>query len=113
MIKRGEIWVGDLRPGVGREVVKKRPVIIVSKNEINTISPTVIVIPISSQTYPILGPERIFLPAKGTKLEKDSVILVYQIRAIDKQRLIKKIGTLPPKTLKAVEQSLKLILDLK
>lgn len=112
MIKRRDIWIADLRPGRGREVVKKRPVVIVSKNEINSISPTVIIVPISSQIYPIMGPERIFLTAEGTRLEKDSVILTYQIRAIDKERLVKKIGALDTKMMHKVDEALRLILDL-
>lgn len=111
-IKRGDVWVTDLRPGIGREVAKKRPTLIISNNTINSISPTVIVLPISSQIYNFLGPERIFLSANDIDLKKDSVVLVYQIRAIDKKRLGTKIGNLSKTKMQEVEKSLKLILNL-
>lgn len=110
--KRGEIWIVDLRPGKGWEVSKKRPAIVISANQINSRSPLVIILPISSQIPAILGVERILLPGNSTSLKKDSLILVHQIKAIDKSRLIKKIGTLAKDKLEEVEDSLNLVLGL-
>ncbi|MGI8419975.1 MAG: type II toxin-antitoxin system PemK/MazF family toxin [Candidatus Levyibacteriota bacterium] len=112
LIRRGDIWITDLRPGVGREVAKKRPTLVISINPINSISPTVIVIPISSRIPTLLGPERIFLSASESMLEKDSVILNFHIRAVDKKRLSKKISSLSKTKMKEVEEALKLVLDL-
>lgn len=110
-ISRGDMWIADLRPGVGFEVTKKRPTLIISRNTVNEISPTVIVIPLSSQVYKILGPERISIPQKDSSLHRDSVALVTQMRAIDKTRLIKKVGPISKDKLKEVEQALKIVLD--
>ena len=111
-IKRGDLWTADLRPGQGFEVSKKRPCLIVSNNAVNNISPTVVIIPLSSQAYKILGPERLFIAKKESKLAKDSVILVTQIRAIDKTRLIKLISSVSNDKLKEVEEAIKIVLDL-
>lgn len=111
-IKRGEIWTTDLRPGRGFEASKKRPGLVISANSINTHSPIVIIIPISSQVSQMIGPERILLPKKDTGLEKESLLLVYQLRAIDTARLGKRIGNISKNTLQEVEEALKLILNL-
>ena len=109
--KRGDIWIADLIPGKGWEVAKKRPVIVISTNEINKILPLVVIIPISSRSHQALGPERVFIE-KGVLLEKDSVALSHQIRAIDKTRLSKKIGILSMEKLIEVEESLKIVLGM-
>lgn len=112
IITRGEIWVSDLRPGLGGEIAKKRPVIVISSNPINTFYSTVIVIPLTSQKYQVIGPERIALLIADTGLVKDSFALVTQMRAIDKRRLIKKSGSLSKKKMLEIEESLKLVLGL-
>lgn len=111
-VKRGDLWTANLRPGQGFEVSKKRPCLIVSNNVINSISPTVVIIPLSSQIYKVLGPERLFIAKKESRLAKDSVILVTQIRAIDKTRLIKPISSISKVKLKEVEEAIKIVLDL-
>lgn len=111
-IKRGDILVTDLRPGIGWEVTKKRPALIISVSELNNISPTVVLIPISSQISKILGPERILLSKEDSNLAKDSVMLVHQIRAVDKKRLLKRVGKLSKEKLLEVEESIKLILGM-
>ena len=110
--KRGEVWIADLIPGKGWEVGKMRPVIVISANEINNISPLVIIIPISSQIPQIIGPARVLIKKEGGFVEKDSVALPNQIRAADKSRFIKKIGNLSNDKLTEVEDSLKLVLGL-
>lgn len=109
-IKRGEIWSTDLRPGIGQEVTKVRPALVVSNNTINRIAATLVIIPISSQIPPVLGPDRILVSQKQTGLTKDSVLLCGHIRAIDKKRLKKKIGAINKTILNEVEQALQLIL---
>ncbi|MBI4078806.1 MAG: type II toxin-antitoxin system PemK/MazF family toxin [Candidatus Levybacteria bacterium] len=111
-MKRGDIWSADLRGGTGFEVGKRRPAVIVSKDIIHAISPTVIIVPLSLQAYSILGPERVLIHRKDANLTKDSVALVTQIRAIDKTRLVKKMGSLPREVMQEIEKAIKVILDL-
>lgn len=109
--KRGDIWIADLIPGRGREFAKKRPVIIISANEINKISPLVIIIPISSNIPSIIGPERVLIE-KEPPFQKASIALPNQVRAIDKSRISKKIGTLSKDKLSEIEEALKIVLGL-
>ena len=113
IIKRGEIWAADLRPGKGFEVAKIRPVVIVSADSINSEFPLVIVTPISSQIPPVTGFDQVLLKQKQTGLKKDSVILVSNLRSIDRSRLTKKVGKISKAKLLEVEDSLKLTLGLK
>lgn len=111
-LKRGEIWVADLRPTIGWEVAKKRPALIISNNQINSISPVVVAIPLSSQIPNVLGPERVLLKMKESGLDKASVVFITQMRAIDKSRIIKKIGKISKQKLLEVEEAVKLVLGL-
>lgn len=112
LIKRGEVWTADLRPGTGREISKIRPALIFSSDAITASSPTIIVLPISSQIPPMLGIDRIIIPKNDLRLQKDSVILCGQIRAIDKVRLKKKIGLISKQRIQEVEEALKLVLGM-
>lgn len=109
--KRGEIYIADLNPGFGREIHKKRPVLVVSNNILNQNSPFVIILPLSSLVPQLVSFELVQI-SRFKGLDKDSVILVDQIRAIDKTRLIKKVGKLPKEKISEVEESLKLVLGL-
>ncbi len=108
-IKRGEVWVADLRPGTGWEIAKKRPVLIISVNAINDNLRTIIVIPISSQKT-VASIDAVFLPHNSSGLKKDSVVLTAAIRAIDKSRLVKKAGRITKSELNKVEESIKVVL---
>ena len=110
-MKRGDIWIVNLDPGFGRELHKKRPALIVSKNLINQETSSVIIIPISSQVPQIVGPEMIILHMDAG-VERTSVLLPLFIRSIDQARLVKKIGGLPTKLMNDVEDAIKLVLDL-
>ena len=110
-MKRGDIWIVNLEPGFGREIHKKRPALIISRNLIHEVTKSVIIIPISSQVPHIVGPEMIVLH-KDAGVDKPSVLLPLFIRSIDQVRLVKKTGSLPPKTMKEIEEALQLILDL-
>ena len=111
-IRRGELWTVDLRPTIGWEIAKKRPALIISSDQINSESPLVIIIPVSSKIPQVTGFEKILLGKKESNLEKDSVILVNQIRTVDKTRLGKKIGHISEGKLEEVEDALKLVLGL-
>lgn len=111
-IKRGEIWAADLRPGKGSEIAKIRPVIVVSADSINSEFPLVIVTPISSQIPPVTGFDQILLKQKQTGLKKDSVILVSNLRSIDKSRFTKRVGKISKTKLAEIEEALKLVLGM-
>ncbi len=109
--KRGEIYITDLNPSFGHEIHKKRPVLIISHNSFNQTFPTVVVIPFSSIVPDFVGPDVVKVTLlKG--LDKPSLILIHQIRVVDKARLIKKIGSLTKQKFAEVEESLKLVLGL-
>jgi len=93
-IKRGEIYYADLSPVVGSEQGGVRPVLIVQNDVGNRYSPTVIAAAITSQKDKSKLPTHIELDAEHYGLSRDSVILLEQVRTIDKQRLREKIGKL-------------------
>lgn len=93
MIKRGEIYYADLSPVVGSEQGGLRPILIVQNDVGNKYSPTVIVAAITSQLTKAKLPTHIEV-GQNYGLQKDSVILLEQIRTLDKQRLQEKIGEL-------------------
>lgn len=109
--KRGEVYIADLNPGFAKEIHKKRPVLIISKDEVNKNSPYAIVIPASSIVPQTLNKEMVLLNNRSG-LNKKSVLLTIFIRSIDKERLIKKIGKLSKSKLEEVEESLKLVLGM-
>lgn len=93
-IKRGEIYYADLSPVVGSEQGGVRPVLIVQNDVGNKHSPTVIAAAITSQREKAKLPTHIELNAQSCGLAKDSVVLLEQIRTIDKKRLKEKMGAL-------------------
>ena len=92
IIKRGDIFYADLRPVIGSEQGGIRPVLIVQNDMGNKHSPTVICVAITSKMNKAKLPTHIELSASNYTLVKDSVILLEQIRTIDKSRLKEKIG---------------------
>jgi mRNA interferase MazF len=95
-VKRGEIWLINLDPTIGSEIKKARPCVIASPIELNEHLRTVIVAPMTSEGF--AAPFRIPLTHAGKK----GLILLDQIRAVDKIRLTKKMGTVSPKTLSSM-----------
>lgn len=91
-IKRGDIILVNLDPVKGSEQGKTRPALIIQNNIGNKYSPTTIVAPITSTTFSKEFPTNVFLPAKASSLDKDSTILLNQIRTIDKSRIIKNLS---------------------
>lgn len=108
VVFRGEIWLTNFNPGLGTELHKNRPALIISANEVNKHHPRVIVIPISTKNYS--GLSVIQFRSKRSGLNKESFILPTEIRAIDKVRLIKKTGKISKNKLKEVEETVKLVL---
>lgn len=105
-ITRGEIYYADLSPVVGSEQGGLRPVLIIQNNIGNKYSPTVIVSAITSQLSKAKIPTHIELPAREHNLPKDSVILLEQIRTIDKRRLNEKVSTLSPAKMRQVDKAI-------
>ncbi len=93
-VKRGEIYYADLSPVVGSEQGGVRPVLIVQNDIGNKYSPTVIAAAITSQREKTKLPTHIAIDAQNCGLSKNSVVLLEQIRTIDKKRLKERMGTL-------------------
>lgn len=90
---RWHIFLANLDPVVGSEQGKTRPVLVVSEAEINQILPVVNVLPITSRKPDRrIYPNEVLISAMLSGLEKESIVLCYQIRTLDKRRLIKEIG---------------------
>jgi len=106
MIKRGELYYADLSPVVGSEQGGVRPILIVQNDTGNKYSPTVIAAAITSKLNKAKLPTHIEISAHEYGLEKNSVILLEQIRTLDKRRLSEKIGELSPVTMKKVNIAL-------
>ncbi len=106
IVKRGDIYYADLSPVVGSEQGGIRPVLIIQNDIGNKYSPTVIAAAITSQINKAKMPTHIELAAKDYGLNKDSVILLEQIRTIDKKRLREKIGHLDEARMKTVNDAL-------
>mgnify|MGYP002260681089 FL=1 len=112
MIKRGDIYYADLRPVVGSEQGGVRPVLIIQNDAGNRHSPTVICAAITSRMNKAKLPTHVELSAAECDISKDSVILLEQIRTIDKQRLKEKVCHLDMKTQRRVDRALKISLEL-
>lgn len=105
-VKRGDIFFADLSPVVGSEQGGLRPVLIVQNNVGNRHSPTVIAAAITSRMGKSRLPTHIDIYADRVGLQKDSVVLLEQIRTIDKQRLKEKMGHLDDELMGAVDNAI-------
>ena len=105
-IKRGDIYYADLSPVIGSEQGGLRPVLIVQNDVGNKYSPTVIAAAITSKISKAKLPTHIDVPGEDTGLAKDSIILLEQIRTIDKKRLKEKMGHLDESTMTSVNNAI-------
>lgn len=105
-IRRGDIYYADLSPVVGSEQGGVRPVLIVQNDVGNKFSPTVIAAAITSQHDKAKLPTHIQVNATNSGLAKDSIVLLEQVRTIDKQRLKEKMGRLDDGSMNMVNQAL-------
>lgn len=108
MVRRGEIYYADLSPVIGSEQGGVRPVLIVQNDIGNKYSPTVIIAAITSQINKGKLPTHVEIGASDYGLPKDSVILLEQIRTIDKKRLKEKIGFLSADIMKQADEALQI-----
>ncbi len=112
IVKRGDVFFADLSPVVGSEQGGIRPVLILQNDIGNRFSPTVIVAAITAQIQKAKLPTHVEIEANTYGFERDSVILLEQIRTIDKQRLTDKITNLDEELMHKVNESLQISLGL-
>ena len=112
VVKRGDIYYADLSPVVGSEQGGVRPVLIIQNDIGNRYSPTVIATAITSQINKAKMPTHIEIDAGGFGLSKDSVVLLEQIRTLDKQRLREKMGNLPETDMSRINDALSVSIGL-
>lgn len=106
IIKRGEIYYADLSPVVGSEQGGVRPVLIVQNDVGNKFSPTVIAAAITSQRFKTQLPTHIQVNADNCGLSKDSIVLLEQVRTLDKRRLREKMGNLDKSDMYKIDRAL-------
>lgn len=110
--KRGEIYFISFDPSIGAEIKKTRPALIIQNDIANRYSPLTIVAAITSKTGKELYPMEALINKNEGGLSIDSVIMLNQIRSIDKKRLGKRIGKLKTVTMRVVDQALQISLGL-
>ena len=110
--KRGDIVLVNLDPVLGSEEGKTRPALVIQNDLGNKYSPTTIVAPITSKKFSKEFPTNVQITAKDSGLEKESTILLNQIRTIDKSRIIKRLDKLSEQIIEKVDLAIKISLDL-
>jgi mRNA interferase MazF len=112
-VKRGEIHLVSFDPTVGHEIKKTRPALVVQNNVGNRYSPLTIVAAITSKVSPVPFPVEVVIdPSTHNGLSVRSAVRLDQIRTIDRQRLIKRLGQIDRNTMTRVDQALKISLGL-
>jgi len=111
LIKRGDIFLVNFDPTVGAEARKTRPALVVSNDVNNTHSPIVSISPITSNVKRVYSFE-VKIPSGTGGLQTPSKVMVNQTRAVDKIRLVKKLGHVPKELMTQINQALKLHYEL-
>ncbi|MDO4535856.1 MAG: type II toxin-antitoxin system PemK/MazF family toxin [Clostridium perfringens] len=111
-VKRGDIFYADLSPVVGSEQGGIRPVIVIQNDIGNKYSPTVIVAAITSQINKAKLPTHVEISSEEYGLNRDSVVLLEQVRTLDKRRLKEKIGHMTDEDMKKVNKAMMISLSL-
>ncbi|MDR2525899.1 MAG: type II toxin-antitoxin system PemK/MazF family toxin [Oscillospiraceae bacterium] len=111
-VKRGDIYYADLSPVVGSEQGGVRPVLIVQNDVGNKFSPTVICAAITSQKYKTDLPTHIKVNADESGLVRDSIVLLEQVRTLDKRRLKERMGNLESRDMQRVDRALSVSLGI-
>lgn len=111
-IKRGDIVLVNFEPVRGSEQGGIRPSLIIQNDIFNKYSPTTIVAPITSKSFKKEYPTNVFIKKEYSRLDKDSTILINQIKTIDKRRIIKEISMLDDFTMNKVNLAIKISLSL-
>lgn len=112
-VKQYEIWTADLSPQIGTEPGKTRPVIIIQTNLLNQIPhPSTIICPLTTNIKKDSDILRVHLKKGEANLHQNCDVMLDQIRAIDNNRLMKKVGDLPKNLIETVKENLLIIIDL-
>lgn len=109
---RGEIYLVAFDPALGSEAKKTRPALVLQNDRANRASPVTIVAPITSKLGPRTYPTDVVIRAPEGGLSIDSAALLNLIRAVDKQRLVKRLGSVSPETMKRVSRAIQVSLGL-
>jgi mRNA interferase MazF len=110
--KRGEIYLVNFDPTVGAEIRKTRPAMVLQNDVANEYSPITIVAAITSKFDERLYPTEVLITASGSGLAQDSVVLLNQIRSIDRQRLIRRLGSVSDSVMESVDRAIQVSLGL-
>jgi len=110
--KRGEIYIVNFDPTVGAEIKKTRPALVLQNDIANRHSPITIVAAITSKYDATLYPTEVLVKPPEGGLTTNAVVLLNQIRSIDKGRLIKRLGLLKPATMQKTDRALQISLGL-
>ena len=110
--RRGEVFLVNLDPTVGAEIKKTRPAVVVQNDVANRRSPITIVAAITSQFDEPIYPTETIVRAPEGGLRVDSVVLLNQIRSVDRDRLVRRLGVLSATTMRGVDMALLLSLGL-
>jgi mRNA interferase MazF len=111
-VRRGDIVLASLDPTVGVEIRKTRPVVVVSNDHINELSQLVVVVPLTKNTSH-LSPSHAVIPRDTAGLSFASKALTEQVKAVDKRRLVRRLGALPAHLLAQIDRALKTTLALR
>jgi mRNA interferase MazF len=109
---RGEIYLVNFDPTVGAEIQKTRPALIVQNDIANRHSPITVVAAVTSQFDEPLYPTEVLIRAPEGGLTVDSVVLLNQVRSVDKRRLVRRLGALTPITMERVTRALQISLGM-
>jgi mRNA interferase MazF len=110
--RRGEIYLVTFDPALGTEIQKTRPALIIQNNTANRHSPITIVAAITSQFEEPLYPTEVRIHAREGGLQADSVVLLNQIRSIDRRRLVRRLGVVSRATMERVNRALQISVGL-
>jgi mRNA interferase MazF len=112
MVRQYEIWVADLNPRIGTEPGKVRPVVVIQTDLLNKYHPSTLILPLTTKVEPRATLLRVHLPKGCCELEEECDIMMDQVRAIDNNRLVRRIGKIPIKTIEKIKSNLRIIFDL-
>jgi mRNA interferase MazF len=107
-VRRGDVFLVSFDPTVGAEIRKTRPALVLQNDVANVHSPITIVAAITSKFELPLYPTEVPIMAPEGGLSLDSVVLLNQVRSIDRQRLVRRLGRLKPDTIAKVERAIQI-----
>ncbi|AUB39401.1 mazF, mRNA interferase MazF [Nostoc flagelliforme CCNUN1] len=110
--KRGEVYLVNFDPTIGAEIKKTRPALILQNDVSNEYSPITVVAAITSKFTEPLYPTEVLIRVPEGGFDVDSVVLLNQIRSIDKQRLIQRLGILRPEAIAQVDRAIQISLGI-